>query len=125
MAFTKKHPRVFTLIRPAATFSLREKESTGRWGVLSPARRDNRGRLGTAVPTPGLAKQRVGGAGASWSAAVPAAFRGRIRGCKNGNMDGQDFEELKTESLKLKTSKKRGAENRTPRRCRERCISLS
>jgi hypothetical protein len=40
-------------------------------------------------------------------------------------MDGQDFEELKTESLKLKTSKKSGAENRTPRRCRERCISLS
>ena len=52
-----KSIRGFTLIRPAATFSLREKETIGRWGVLSPARRDRRGRLGTAVPTLGLAKR--------------------------------------------------------------------
>jgi len=38
---------------------LLEKESSGRWGVLSPARRDSRGRLGTAVPTPSLAKSQA------------------------------------------------------------------
>jgi hypothetical protein len=30
VAFIKNHPMVFTLIRPAATFSLREKESKSR-----------------------------------------------------------------------------------------------
>ena len=30
-----------------------------------------------------------------------------------------DFEQLETENLKLETDKKSGAENRTPRRCRE------
>jgi len=52
-----------------------------------------------AVKNKRLAKRRVGGAGASWSAVVPAAFGGRIRGCEKGNMDeqdGHDFEELKT-----------------------------
>ncbi len=60
--------RQFTLIRPPATFSLREKESTGTR----------------------LAKRGGCVAGASWSAAVPAAFGGRIRDCKKGNMDEQD-----------------------------------
>jgi hypothetical protein len=29
VAFANKHPNIFTLIRPSATFSLREKESSG------------------------------------------------------------------------------------------------
>jgi hypothetical protein len=37
------------------------------------------------------------GAGASWSAAVPAAFRSQIDGRKKGNMDGQDGQDAKSE----------------------------
>ena len=79
MAFSK-NIRAFTLIRPPATFS--EKESSGRWGVLSPVRRDNRGRLGTAIRTLGLAKRGGFVAGASWSAAVPAAFGRDPKRCR-------------------------------------------
>ena len=52
-----------------------------------------------AVKKQALGQATRGVAGASWSAAVPAAFRSRIGDCKKGNIneqDGQGFEELKT-----------------------------
>ncbi len=63
-----KHQVVFTLIRPSATFSLREKE-------LSAA---------------SLANPVWRVAGASWSAAVPGAFGD----CKKENMEEQDEQEI-------------------------------
>ncbi len=85
-----KHQVVFTLIRPSATFSLREKEPSAA-SLANPV-------------------WRV--AGASWSAAVPGAFGD----CKKENMEEQDgyeiflttkdtkkkrhgFEKLKTEQV--------------------------
>jgi len=138
VTFAKNHPGVH--LHPACGHLLPEgegiKRKVGRAVPSAPGSsrtaEDSRPYLslgqvtspeGAACNSPGR-QPRVG-----WPKKTQASkvrHKPTITAVKNmDRQDGQGFEELKTENLKLKTSKKSGAENRTPRRSRECRDTLS